>query len=83
MRIFGSIFTRGIPKLFFDRDVRHMVWNLYPYLSIFLPQKTADLMWVFFFFFSKFVQIGNVNLLNCHSNQIWIIYAWKKLIVKR
>ena len=43
----------GVLKLFFDEGVQPEVWNPYPYLRIFLPQKPVD-----FTVFSKFSQIG-------------------------
>ena len=47
---------------FFDGSVRPKVWNPYPYLRIFLPQKTTDLTgfcfcFLFCFVFPNFSQI--------------------------
>ena len=44
---------RGVLELFFDGGVRPEVWNPYPYLRIFLPQKTADLKLFFEIFANR------------------------------
>ena len=40
---YRNMFPRGGTRIIFWRGVRPEVWNPYPYLRIFLPQKTADL----------------------------------------
>ena len=41
--------SQGGTRIIFGQSVQPKVWNPYPYLRIFHPQKTAD-----FTFFSKF-----------------------------
>ena len=41
----------GGTQIIFDRGVQPAVWNPYPYLRIFLPQKR--LIWQFFWNFRK------------------------------
>ena len=43
----------GGTRIIFWRDVRPEVWNPYPYLRIFLPQKTADLKLFFEIFANR------------------------------
>ena len=59
----------GVLKLFFERvrGVRPEVWNPYPYLRIFLPQKTADLK----LFFEIFRKSGPIS--KGFSNSKWLI----------
>ena len=46
-------FPRGGTRIIFWRGVRPEVWNPYPYLRIFLPQKTADLKLFFEIFANR------------------------------
>ena len=45
--------TRGGTRIIFWRGVWPEVWNPYPYLRIFLPQKTADLKLFFEIFANR------------------------------
>ena len=48
-----SVLARGGTRIIFWRGVRPEVWNPYPYLRIFLPQKTADLKLFFEIFANR------------------------------
>ena len=57
-RLLQIIFREGIipgggTRIIFWRGVRPEVWNPYPYLRIFLPQKTADLKLFFEIFANR------------------------------
>ena len=45
--------SRGDTRIIFWRGVRPEVWNPYPYLRIFFPQKTADLKLFFEIFANR------------------------------
>ena len=59
--------ARGGTRIIFWRGVQPEVWNPYPYLRIFLPQKTADLN----LFFRNFRKSGPIS--KGFSTSKWLI----------
>ena len=55
----------GVTQIIFDEIMRPVVWNPYPYLRIFLPQKMADLTSV-----SKF----KFNFPNNKQTNKWLVW---------